>query len=292
MSKHLKNNKILVSIIIPFYNRISKLLKSIDSVKNQTYFNWELILVDDCSTDNITEILDECNNDKRIKIIRLNKNSGPAKARNVGLKQAIGKYVAFLDSDDEFLPKKIEKQLNIMENSNAEISHTSYMRFDGKSKKAINSGILNGKTIPRIIRSCNIATPTIMLNRKFIIENNLFFPENIRIGEDICYWIKISKKTDIVGINEPLTIVNVNSKSSYNDFKKQLEGISNILKFVLNDDELSIYYDEISNLCFAYYNLSNLVNQKNIKSKISFRQLIRKIVPFSIRKKIRKILRG
>lgn len=114
-------NEPLLSVIIPTYNRGRLILNSVTSVLNQTYKNIELIVVDDCSTDNTEEILKSIN-DSRIKYVKLEKNSGACIARNKGIELSTGKFIAFNDSDDLWLPEKINSQLDFLYENNAEIS--------------------------------------------------------------------------------------------------------------------------------------------------------------------------
>lgn len=113
-------NEPLVSVIIPTYNRGRLILNSVTSVLNQTYKNIELIVVDDCSTDNTEEILKSIN-DSRIKYVKLEKNSGACIARNKGIELSTGKFIAFNDSDDLWITTKLEKQLCFLKNYNADI---------------------------------------------------------------------------------------------------------------------------------------------------------------------------
>lgn len=114
-------NEPLLSVIIPTYNRGRLILNSVTSVLNQTYKNIELIVVDDCSTDNTEEILKSIN-DSRIKYVKLEKNSGACVARNKGIEISRGEFIAFNDSDDLWLPEKINSQLDFLYENNAEIS--------------------------------------------------------------------------------------------------------------------------------------------------------------------------
>jgi len=107
----LKHNNIKISVIIPTFNREKLIGNSIKSVLNQTLKNFELIIVDDGSTDNTKEVVDKFQ-DKRIKYIKLDTNQGASNARNIGIKNAKGKYMSFQDSDDIFYPNKLEIQLN------------------------------------------------------------------------------------------------------------------------------------------------------------------------------------
>ena len=110
----------LISVIIPTYNRGSLILGAVNSVLNQTYRNIELLVVDDCSTDNTSQILENLK-DSRIKYIRLEKNSGACTARNKGIEYASGEFIAFNDSDDLWLPEKLERQLAFLKENNADI---------------------------------------------------------------------------------------------------------------------------------------------------------------------------
>ena len=124
--------KYLVSIVTPIYNSEKFIENTIKTVQRQTYKNWELLLINDCSTDNsILKINKYLDNDKRIKLINLEKNSGAAIARNIGIENAKGKYIAFLDADDIWKEKKIEKQLLFMEDNNYVFTYTK----DSKSAK-------------------------------------------------------------------------------------------------------------------------------------------------------------
>ncbi|TQQ83941.1 glycosyltransferase family 2 protein [Peptacetobacter hominis] len=117
----------LVSIITPMYNAEKYIKDTIESVISQEYKEWEMIVVDDCSTDGCTEIVKKYSNkDSRIKYIRSEKNGGVSKARNLALKNASGRYIAFLDSDDIWSPEKLSRQIDFMKKENATISFTSY----------------------------------------------------------------------------------------------------------------------------------------------------------------------
>ena len=121
----------LVSIITPCYNSAAYIKETIDSVRRQTYNNWEMIIVDDCSTDNSVEIIEShIKEDARIRLVIRGKNSGVAAARNDAMKLARGQYVAFLDSDDEWMEEKLEKQIQFMETKGYKFSFTSYQCID------------------------------------------------------------------------------------------------------------------------------------------------------------------
>lgn len=122
----------LVSVIMPSYNTARFIGNSIKSVLNQTYTNWELIIVDDCSTDNTDEVVENFK-DKRIKFFKNKKNYGAALTRNKAIKLAKGEWIAFLDSDDIWMPKKLEHQINFMKINGYKLSFTEYEKIDEKS---------------------------------------------------------------------------------------------------------------------------------------------------------------
>ena len=123
----------LVSIIMPSWNTSNFIAESIQSVINQTYKNWELIIVDDCSTDNTDEVV-SFYKDQRIKYLKNEKNSGAAITRNKALREAQGEWIAFLDSDDLWAPEKLEHQINFMKNNGYNLSFTEYEKIDEESK--------------------------------------------------------------------------------------------------------------------------------------------------------------
>ena len=119
--------KPLVSIITPSYNSAKFILETIQSVQNQTYQNWEMIIVDDCSSDETVSIIDRiANNDGRIQLFKLSKNSGTGMARNTALGKATGKFIAFLDADDLWKPEKLDKQLDFMKANNLPFTFSFY----------------------------------------------------------------------------------------------------------------------------------------------------------------------
>ena len=116
-----------VTIIMPSYNSENFIIESIESVLAQTYSNWELIIVDDCSPDDSNKIIAKyIDSDSRIKLIKLQKNSGPAIARNMAIETANSRYIAFLDSDDVWLPNKLEKQIKFMQDNDLAFTYSSY----------------------------------------------------------------------------------------------------------------------------------------------------------------------
>ena len=124
----------LVSIIMPSWNTAKFIAESIQCVIDQTYKNWELLIVDDCSTDNTDEVVASFLADKRVKYLHNEKNSGAALTRNKAMREAQGEWIAFLDSDDLWAPDKLEKQLNFMKEHGYVLSYTEYEKIDEDDK--------------------------------------------------------------------------------------------------------------------------------------------------------------
>lgn len=210
--------KDLVSIIMPSYNTAKYISASINSIINQTYKYWELIIVDDCSTDNTDEIVNKFLKDERIKYLKNEKNSGAAISRNKALKEAKGKWIAFLDSDDLWVPEKLEKQINFMEENNYIFTYTDYrIKLNGKWLPYINTGpdIVNKR---KIYDYCYFSTITVMYDQTKI---GLIQIEDLKKHNDYAMWLKIIEKSNCYRLPECLSyyIKHENSISSGNKLK-------------------------------------------------------------------------
>lgn len=263
---NVKNNnlsKIKVSVIIPFYNRVDWVIKALNSALKQTHENIEIILIDDGSTENISRILKIKKEDKRIIYFRNKKNYGAANSRNKGLKISTGAYISFLDSDDIYLPNKIAEQLNYMVKKNYLFTHCSYQTFVKEKITSHNQTGLIDYNFPKIISNCAIATPTVMIKKKFISSFLHLFPDKMRIGEDVCAWINLSKKCTLKGLNKELVLIRKHNKSASENNKKQLEGLKNIFDYVFNNhlDSTSVSELEKLNTSMFFY-LNEIYNQK------------------------------
>lgn len=161
------NQEPLISVVIPTYNRGKLILRSINSVLKQTYKNIELIVVDDCSTDDTAEVLNSIS-DNRIKYIKLEKNSGACVARNHGIDEANGEYIAFNDSDDVWHNDKLESQFSFLEEKNADVVSCSMNVFDENAGKMMY-------TFPDITKVSEGEVPFQNILRYNCISTQLFF---------------------------------------------------------------------------------------------------------------------
>ena len=237
-----KNAKEKISIIIPFFNRIPTLIEAINSVLFQTYTNFEVLLIDDGSTDDITSL--NIFKDPRLHYIYQD-HKGASAARNLGISLSSGEYIAFLDSDDLFLQGKLEKQIKFMETHELYFSHTSYQRMDmdGNPMEVVKSGCFSGNVFPRILASCGIATPTVMIRKEIL--SNRKFKETIEIGEDVCLWIDIAYSYPVGGIEEPLAKVRIGSSTAAFNIDKQRIAYLNIADHIIKNPLYVLHKHEI-----------------------------------------------
>lgn len=203
-----------VSIIIPFYSHKDWLAESLESVFSQTYSDYEVILVDDGSKEDISSLLEIYKG--RLSYYK-QENKGPAAARNFGITKAEGEYIAFEDSDDIWLPDKLEKQVSFMESRNLKWSHTGfYYWWPVKDKlKEINVDREYGDIYIQQHVSSKMATPCVMIERDVIINNNLRFPEQYRNGEDSAFWMALARISPVGLIQVPLAKIRMRGTNSY-----------------------------------------------------------------------------
>lgn len=191
----------LVSIIMPSYNTAPYIKQTIQSVLDQTYTNWELIIVDDCSTDNTNEVVDTIK-DCRIHYLKNEKNSGAAISRNKALREAKGQWIAYLDSDDLWMPEKLEKQIKFMEENGCAFSYTNYEEIDVDGNKT-GVKVTGPKKITKtgMFNYCWPGCLTVMYDANKI---GLIQIEDIKKNNDYAMWLKVCRKADCYLLDEIL----------------------------------------------------------------------------------------
>lgn len=192
----------LVSIIMPSYNTAKYIEDSVKSVINQTYTKWELIIVDDCSTDDTDLIIKPYLEDKRIKYLKNEKNSGAAVSRNYALREAQGKWIAFLDSDDLWHPEKLEQQIAFMEENGYKFTYTDYkIQLNGEWLPYTYYGpnVVNKRKMKDY---CYFSTITVMYDREYV---GLIQIEPVKKNNDYAMWLKIIEKCDCYRFPECLS---------------------------------------------------------------------------------------
>lgn len=191
----------LVSIIMPSYNTARFLSETVASVLAQTYGNWELIVVDDCSVDD-TDAVMAAFSDPRIRYLKNEQNSGAAVSRNRALREAKGRWIAFLDSDDLWHPEKLERQIRFMEKTGCAFSYTSYSEIDEQS--APLGRLVGGPgriTKAGMFNYCWPGCLTVMYDASVI---GLIQIADIRKNNDYAMWLKVCRKADCCLLNENL----------------------------------------------------------------------------------------
>ncbi len=192
----------LVSIIMPSYNTAQYIGATIKSVLNQTYTNWELIIVDDCSTDNTDEVVKNYLSDKRIKYLKNEQNSGAAVSRNRALREAKGQWISFLDSDDFWMPEKLEKQICFMKEKGYFFSYTDYEEINAEGNRT-GTFVTGPKKITRtgMYNYCWPGCLTVMYDATKV---GLIQISDIKKNNDYAMWLKVCKKADCYLLDECL----------------------------------------------------------------------------------------
>lgn len=208
----------MISVIIPMYNAEKTIVRTLDSVKKQDYDlnQFEVIIINDGSTDSskmLAENYRNKNTELNIKIITQD-NGGVSKARNTGLKIAAGEYIAFLDSDDEWLPEKTKTQMKFLEDKKLNIDFITSLRNGEKiwfpyRKNAFNLARI---TLRKLLLRVDGQTSTALFRRK-ILENTGFFDEDQHYSEDANYWMKISKNNTMYILGEELVFTGGGKRS-------------------------------------------------------------------------------
>jgi glycosyltransferase involved in cell wall biosynthesis len=224
-------NRPTVSVVIPTYNRAHLIGKAIQSVFNQSYQDFEIIIVDDGSTDNTEEIVKKFN-DFRINYFFHKFNQGISAARNTGIKACQGKYIAFLDSDDEWLPEKLDKQMKIFEDESLEVGviYTGNYYIDEKSKeiKKVNIPKKKGYIYEDLLKAevgLNVST---VLVRKECFKKVGLFDKRIPTHEDLDMWIRIAKYYNFRYVKDLLVVSWTHLNQVTNNSEALIEGVKRI----------------------------------------------------------------
>ena len=195
----------MVSVIIPTYNRAGTIKRAAKSVLSQTYSDIELIIVDDCSTDNTREIVGSIE-DLRLKYVRLDKNSGACVARNKGIELAKGEYIAFQDSDDEWYSDKLKKQIAAIEHNNADVCFCQRKRYLTSGKRFFIFPQFPRKTgfIPyKVLYEISRVTSSTIFCKRDVAQKTLFDAKVIK-GQDYDWTIRAGKEYKFYFLAEPL----------------------------------------------------------------------------------------
>ncbi|MCM1261812.1 MAG: glycosyltransferase [Butyrivibrio sp.] len=239
-----------VSIIVPVYRAADYIAETVEMVRRQTYKNWELILVDDCSPDNSADIIKEiCNLEEsgRIRLIRKEHNEGAAKARNAGIEAAAGRYIAFLDADDIWFPNKLERELAFMKEKQAAFVFSAY-EFGDENAKGTGKIV----KVPECLTYKKALTRTVIFTSTVIFDMSKFKKEQIYMpdveSEDTATWWKILRAGHTAyGLNEVLAIYRRPAKSLSSNKITALRRIWNLYR---KEEGLTV---AVSAACFCMW---------------------------------------
>jgi len=228
----------LVSIITPSYNSEKFIAETIASVQNQTYQNWEMIIVDDCSKDKTVEIVEEIiKSDKRIKLARLEKNSGPAIARNKGIQAVSGKFMTFLDADDIWFPDFIENSIKTIQQQGIHFVFSSYRRSDEALNFIYSDFIVPEKAnYHDILKTNSISCLTAFIDIEVLGKKTM--PEVFK-RQDMGLWLKYLKEIPFAyGIKEPKAIYRIRKNSLS---RKKSDLLKYQWQFYRNVENLNVF---------------------------------------------------
>ncbi len=238
-----------VSIITPSFNSSNFIEQSITSVISQTFKDWELLVVDDCSNDNSIKKIEKFTEiDNRIKLISLDENVGAAEARNIAIRKAKGRFIAFLDSDDVWKNDKLEKQLDFMQSKSFAFTFTAYqlMTEDGKMIRSIIAAP-EYMTYKSYLRNTIIGCLTVMIDRE---KTGHFEMPNIRSSHDMALWLNLMKRGfNAYGLNESLAYYRIVSSSNT---AKKWKAAKEVWEVYRNVEKLSLIYSIFNFIGYVY----------------------------------------
>lgn len=259
----------MISIIIPTYNRVDLLPKAMKSVQVQTIADWEMIVVDDASTDGTNQMVQSWQlNDPRIKYHKMAHNSGsPVVPRNYGVSQAKGDFVAFLDSDDWWTDRKLETQLWYMKYHGSSFTYHNMFLWDGKDtgmKWNRLAGCHSDYVFEVLLKKNFIPTSSVML-KKGLYEGFGGMDVGLKVSHDWDLWLKIARKVKIHYVNEPLGYLNFHEDSVITSVHRRRKESRAVVRKWMNEME-GDYYRRI----MAYYYLMELfdVLPKGVRNQI------------------------
>ena len=239
-----------VSIITPSYNSEKYISETIESVLTQTYKNWEMIIVDDASSDDSLQIIEQyAQKDDRIKVIKSKQNMGPAKARNRAIEEAKGKYIAFLDSDDVWFPEKLEKQIKFLTENSLVLTYSAYETMDEDSKYINTRDIQTTITYADMLKSNHIGNLTGIYDVDFFGKKTM----KEHGHEDYILWLELMKQVESTkGIPEPLAKYRIVSRSISSNKLKVIKWQWKIYRDI---EKLGLFQSAYTMIWYVFYAL-------------------------------------
>jgi len=281
----------LVSIIIPAYNRADLISESLESALSQTYSNHEIIVVDDGSTDHTWDVLTGYGD--RIKAIH-QPNAGASAARNRALSEARGELVAFLDSDDAFLPEKLEVQVAFMQaHPEVVMSYTPYFESDS----ALNPiRVYAADSYPRgwrdMLKGCTIATPTVMIRRRILDQTGLF-DETLPVSEDLDLWCRATLWGRVQPLDQPLTRVRIHPSGTPRNHRQMIDiWLQLVRKFYHGHTTVADWLDKQHTISNLYSYVTYVAMGQHAPSSVTLRYLLNALLRAPLSANSRNLLKA
>lgn len=240
----------LVSVITPVYNAENVIERTIKSVQDQTYQNWEMILVDDCAKDNSANLIKQkALDDPRIKYYKLDQNSGAAVARNRAIQESNGQYIAFLDADDYWIPDKLQREVYWMKAMDGAFVYAATQMIDENDNKLGDyTQVPEWTNYKFLLKRTVIATSTVLLDMEKIGD---FSMPLRRSGQDYATWLMLLHRVEkAYGINEPLTLYRISSKSLSSN---KIKSIRQVYEIQTRDEGIPMLFAIYNTFCFCFY---------------------------------------
>ena len=250
----------LVSIIMPSYNTASFIADSIQSVLAQSYKDWDLIIVDDCSPDDTDDVVRQFLSDERIRYLKNAKNSGAAVSRNRALQEAKGKWIAFLDSDDLWMPDKLEKQIRFMKKNGYHFSYANYAEINSAGKR--NGVIVTGpKKITKtgMYNYCWPGCLTVMYDAETV---GLIQIADIKKNNDYAMWLKVCRKADCYLLDEELALYRRGRAGSVSthSIKTMIRWHYKLYREAEGQNHVAAVFNTVRNMVFGLYKKKRYVS--------------------------------
>ena len=260
----------LVSIIVPAYNTGKYIGRMIRSVQAQTYSNWELVIVDDCSTDDTRAVV-ESFDDERIRYFRNERNKGAALSRNYALREARGRWIAFLDSDDIWMPEKLERQIGYMKENGYAFTYTDYRVVSPEGKLLPYVFVAPDHVTRKLLyRYCYFATITVIYDREVI---GLIQIEDLKKRNDYAMWYQAIEKTDCHRLPEVLSCYIRREGSISNVSLWKLIGHQYLLyRKGLKKNRVVSLYMLLRNMFFGFF--KKLLNKRRITDDVDSERIL------------------
>ena len=254
------NQDSLVSIVVPLFNSSDTMDVAIKSVCNQTFQTYEVILVDDASQDDsYVRACEACRGRERWQVLKLQTNRGPAGARNAGIREAIGGWVAFLDADDSWHPRKLELQMQKLANMNTpfcctgsrDLSGCTEQEFDAWCRQAFDEKpLIRDLTLESFLDNNAVVTSSVVVKRS-VLEEAGFFDERFRGPEDLDLWLRVARKNRLVLLDIPLVNYQQRIGSLSMDERRFLPEIAGVWKKAFSSGGVFADRPELSNTAFS-----------------------------------------